>query len=304
MKKINDRKLVVILGPTAAGKTGLGKKLIGDFNGEIISADSRQVYKGLDIGTAKDKKVPQFLIDFKEPNEKFDLSEYQKLASQKLKEIWQRGNLPFLVGGTGLYISAVVDGYILPGDQSDPKLRNELESKSLSQLQEQLKKLDLVTYEKIDIQNKRRMIRALEVKIKTGKSIIEKQTTKKPDYNILMIGIEIPREKLYQKINQRVLEMIDQGLVDEVKKFYLKKYDFKHQAFTGIGYREIADDLEKLNKDEIENYQIPQETIEKIQQDTRNYAKRQMTWFKRDKRINWIDNIDKARKLIKGFLAS
>ncbi|TES96143.1 tRNA (N6-isopentenyl adenosine(37)-C2)-methylthiotransferase MiaB, partial [Patescibacteria group bacterium] len=302
-------KLVVILGPTASGKTGWAKELVKEFRGEIISADSRQVYKGLDIGTAKDlprgkagKKVPQFLVDIKEPNQKFDISEYQELAYQKTEEIWKRGNLPFLVGGTGLYISAVIDGYVLPGDQPNPKLRAELESKNLDELQKELKKLDPITYQKIDFKNKRRVVRALEVWIKTGKSIVEKREMKKPSFDVLIIGIDIPREELYRKINKRVLEMIDQGLVEEVKKFYLKGYNFNHEAFSGIGYREISGDLDKLGRSEIENYQISQEVIEKIQQNTRNYAKRQMTWFRRDKRVRWVGDVDEARELIQGFI--
>ncbi len=318
-KKLKNvkKKLVVILGATASGKTGLAKKLIKQFQAasgtawcpEVISADSKQVYKGLDIGTAKDKSFPQFLIDIKKPGEDFSVSDYQKTAYQKMEEIWERGNFPFLVGGTGLYINAITDGYVLPGDKPDLKLRKELESKSLIELQKQLEKLDKTVCGKIDMQNKRRVVRALEVVIKTGKSITEKQTTRKPDFDILMIGIEVDREKLYQRINKRVLEMIDQGLVDEVKKFYSQGCDFKHGSFSGIGYRQILEDvrcqmgdgrwetLEKVMK----NYKISQETIEKIQQDTRNYAKRQMTWFKRNGKINWVKSVEEAGELVREF---
>jgi tRNA dimethylallyltransferase len=299
----SQKKLVVILGPTASGKTDWAKKLTQEFRGEIISADSRQVYQGLDVGTAKDKKFPQFLVDIKKPNQKFDLAEYQKLAYRKLAEIWQRKNLPFLVGGTGLYISAVVDGYVLPGDGLDSKLRHELESQNLTDLQKQLKKLDSTASGKIDLQNKRRVIRALEVKIKTGKSILEKRGIKKPDFDVLLLGIDISRKELYQRINQRVLKMIKEGLVNEVRKLYLKKYDFNQEAFSGIGYRQIANDFKNLSPKEIKQYQVPQKTIERIQSDTRHYAKRQLTWFKRDKRIRWVSNLSEARRLIREFIS-
>ncbi len=296
------RKLVVILGPTASGKTAWAKELMKKFQGEIISADSRQIYQGLDIGTAKDKKVAQFLIDIKRLNQKFTVSDYQKSATETMAKIWQRGHLPFLVGGTGLYISAVVDGYVLPHDKPDIKLRRKLESRSLVELGKELKKKDPVAYQKVDLKNKRRVVRALEVIIKTGQSIIKKRSLTKPDFDTLLIGIDTPREKLYQRINERVLKMIKEGLVDEVRKFYFKKYNFSQEAFSGIGYRQIAADFKNLSPKEIKKYQVPQKTIERIQADTRHYAKRQLTWFKRDKRINWVKNVGEAEKLIRVFI--
>ena len=196
----------------------------------------------------------------------------------------------------------MVDGYVLPHDKPNYKLRQKLESQSLVELKKELKKKDPLAYRKIDLKNKRRVVRALEVIIKTGQSIIKKRNLKKPNFNVLLIGIDIPREKLYQRINKRVLKMIKEGLVDEVRKLYLKKYDFSHEAFSGIGYRQIANDFKNLSPQEIKQYKVPQKTIEKIQADTRHYAKRQLTWFRKDKRIKWINDIYKAEKLIKEFL--
>lgn len=269
------KKLIVILGPTASGKSELAFKLAKKFKGEIISADSRQIYKEMDIGTAKSKE-PQHLIDIVNPNQEFTLAQYKKLAIEKIKEV----DIPFLVGGTGLYIQAVVDNLDIPQVKPNPKLRKELEKLTPEQLFEKLKKLDPEI--QIDIHNKRRLIRAIEVCISTGKPFPKKK--KKPLFNVLQIGLKTSDEK----INQRVDEMFKKGLEKEVKNL-LKKYPSDLPAFSGIGYKEII--------------QNPETAREQIKLHTRQYAKRQITWFKRDKRIKWVKNYQEAEELVRKFLS-
>ncbi len=269
------KKLIVILGPTASGKSELAVKLAQKFEGEIVSADSRQIYKGMDIGTAKSKE-PQYLIDIIEPDQEFTLAQYKELAVKKIKEI----DTPFLVGGTGLYIQAVVDNLDIPQVKPDKKLREELEKLSSEQLYQKLKKLDSETA--VDSHNRRRLIRAIEVCVSTGKPFPKKK--KKPLFDILQIGLKTSDEK----INRRVDMMFEMGLVKEVESL-IKKYSPNLPAFSGIGYKEII--------------QNPENAREMIKLHTRQYAKRQMTWFKRDKRIKWIKGYEEAKGLVSQFLS-
>ncbi len=299
--------LIVILGPTASGKTELALRLAKKFSGFIISADSRQIYQGMDIGTSKPEgklkkikgekiffvqDIPHFMIDIIPPDQEFTLADYQK---QVYKILATSQKLPFLVGGTGLYISAIVDNYQLPRGKIDKKLREKLNKQTNKELLEKLKQLDPSTYMVIDKNNKRRLVRALEYVITNKQSFARAQKKGSPLFNTLQLGIKIDREKLYQRIDRRVHQMIKAGLIDEVKKL-LKKYPPNLPAFDSIGYREIIDYLEgKINLEQ---------AIKLIQQNTRRYAKRQLTWFKRDSRIHWIENTRQAEKLIKEFISS
>jgi len=278
------KKIIVILGPTASGKSELAFKLAKKFKGEIISADSRQIYREMDIGTAKSKNH-QYLIDLVNPDQEFTLAQYKELAIEKIKE----AKIPFLVGGTGLYIQTIVDNWDIPKIKPNEELRSELEKLNTEQLFERLKKLDPEIV--IDSHNRRRLIRAIEVCLATGKPFPKKK--KEPLFDILQIGLKTTDEK----INRRVDQMFEMGLLDEVKNL-LKKYPANLPAFSGIGYAEL---ITYLNTDLNTDFSL-EETKELIKLHTRQYAKRQMTWFKRDKRIHWIKNYQEAEKLVKKFL--
>lgn len=296
------KKIIVILGPTASGKTELAlkiaKSLSATASGEIISADSRQIYRGMNIGTAKptlkqQRIIPHHLIDIIEPNKNFALSQYKKLAIKKIREIHKKNKIPFLVGGTGLYIQAIVDNLKIPQVKPNKKIREKLEKINLPTLLKQLQKLDPITAQTIDIHNKRRLIRALEVCLITKKPFSQQREKGKPLFDILQIGIKIDKKNLNRKINQRVDEMIETGLVEEVKSL-VKKYSSQLPAMSGIGYREIIQYLDnKISLEYAKNL---------IKLHTRQYAKRQMTWFKRDKKIKWVKNYQEARKLASNFL--
>lgn len=300
-------KLIVILGPTASGKTELAVKAARKFNGEIINADSRQIYIGMNIGTAKPaiikktkpknfityKKITHHLIDIVKPSQIFTLSQYQKSAKKAIDEIHSRGKTPFLVGGTGLYIQSVVDNLKIPEVPPDEKVRKQLERLTNKQLLNKLKKNDLKTFNSIDKNNRRRIIRALEVCFLTKQPFSKLKRKGKPLFNILQIGINLPKDKLDQKIKKRTDAMIEAGLVKEVKRLN-KKYPATLPAMSGIGYKEIISYLKK-------NISL-EEAVELIKKNTRNYAKKQATWFKKDQRIKWIKNLNTAEKLIKDFL--
>jgi len=293
-----DNKLIVILGPTASGKTSLAIKLAQSFNGEIISADSRQIYKNMTIGTAKPSKdelgaIKHHLIDCVRPDHNFTLAEFIQKANKHILAIQKKGKLPFLVGGTGLYISAIVDNYDLPKGKIDLRLRQRLESKSKDELLEYLQELDPETAQTIDNDNSRRLIRALEYVIINNKSFSKNQSIQKSPYDILQIGINIQQPELNKRIEQRTNQMIEEGLVNETNKL-LNKYDNTLPSINTIGYQEIISYLIK----EIDLNQA----IDLIKTHTRQYAKRQMTWFKRDKRINWIEFNWEAESILRKFL--
>ncbi|HRY63242.1 MAG TPA: tRNA (adenosine(37)-N6)-dimethylallyltransferase MiaA [Patescibacteria group bacterium] len=304
---MSNPKIIVILGPTASGKTKLAVTLAQKFKGEIISADSRQIYRGLDIGTGKDlneyerllpltkgeRKRGYHLINIKNPNQKFNVANFKKLALQKIKEITARGHLPFLVGGTGLYLSALIDNYQIPKVKPDTQIRKKLAAMTLTQKLTLLQKLDPASFKTVDLKNPRRLDRALEVCL-SGQKFSASRGVKEPLVNPLIIGLQIPREKLNKKINARVEQMIKKGLVAETKKL-IKQYGINSAPLQTIGYVEI---IGYLN-----NKYTPAETFELIKTHTRQYAKRQMTWFQRDKRIHWITKKNEAKKLIKQFVS-
>ena len=290
------KPLIVILGPTSSGKTEMGFKLAKKYNGEIINADSRQIYREMDIGTGKTdiqysiSNIPVHLINIKNPNQKFSLSQYKKLAIKTIKDIHKRGKIPILVGGTGLYISAIVDNLEIPKASSNKIIRQKLENHSNQYLFKKLKKVDLKSAKIIGENNKRKLIRAIEVYEITDKPFSEQKTKGEPLFNILQIGIKTDREKLYNKIDKRVDKMIKAGLIKETKKLS-QKYSFDLPAMSGIGYREVGQYLQ--NKIALE------EAIQKMKFRTHQYARRQMTWFKRDERIEWVENYKEAEKLVR-----
>lgn len=294
------QKVVVILGPTSSGKTEMSLKLAKKFNGVIISADSRQIYKDMDIATAKVKKtdrqnIPHYMLDIVKPNEEFTLSLYQKTVLNLLNSIAKNNFkktkkiLPFIVGGTGLYIKSIIDGYKIPNIPPNKKLRDDLNKKSLEELIKKLTKLDPCT--NVDISNKRRVIRAIEILNATGNLKLESSP---PNFDFLQIGILVPRDKLNQRIIQKIEAMYKEGLVKETKILLNKDYDINLPAMSVLGYQHIY----KYLKNKI----TLKQALELMVQSTKRFAKRQMTWFKKDKRINWITNYSKAEKLIQKFL--
>lgn len=279
--------LIVVLGPTASGKTSLSLKIAKKINGEIISADSRQIYKYMDIATDKLPKQDQegikhHMVDIIGPNRQFTLADYKRLAIKTIKDIHSRKKVPILVGGTGLYISAVCENYQIPKVPPNYKLRQELEEKYKERggeyLFKRLKKLDPKTAQKIDPRNSRYLIRALEINLIGKKNKTDQK--KEPLFEILKIGIDWPREMLYDRINQRVEEQIRKGLVEEIK-ILLEKYNRGLPSMSSLGYPQIIKYLD--------GELTLKEAKELLQKETRNYAKRQMTWFRRDEDIVWVE---------------
>ena len=293
-----DKKLIVILGPTASGKSGLAVKLAKKFNGEIISADSRQVYRGMDIGTGKVTKkemegIFHYLLDVVSPKRRFTVFQYRKLAINAINKILKKGKIPVLCGGTGFYIQAVVDGILIPEVPPDWKLRKKLEKKSLKELFFQLKKLDPKRAKKIDKKNPRRLIRALEVIIKTKKPI--PALKKKPlPYPVLMLGIKKDFQTLKKLIKGRLLKRLKRGMIAEVKRLKKSGVSWKRLEDFGLEYRWITKFLQK----KISFLEMKKE----LQKDIEHFAKRQMNWFKRDQKIRWVKNYKEAEKLVKKFL--
>lgn len=285
--------LIAILGPTAVGKSELALKLAQEFRGEIVSADSRQVYRGMDIGTAKptqkeQARIPHHLIDLVNPNENFSLSDYQRLAYETISSIHARGHVPFLVGGSGLYVRAVLEGLTIPRVQPNLKRRAELEHLAASDLYARLQALDPAAAGKISPGNARRMIRALEVIEATGDQISLLQKSSAPSYAILRLGLTLPREQLYNRINARVDDMIVRGLVEEVRTLmgslesHAAMGEVNGGPMSGLGYRQIA----MYVSGEIDLA----EAIRLLKRDTRRFVHHQYSWFRLDDpRIKWFD---------------
>ena len=289
-------KIVAVVGPTGSGKTAWAKILAQKFGGKVISADSRQIYQGMDIGTGKDKTFPQDLIDIVLPTQTFSVAEYQKKANVLINQYLQDGSLPILVGGTGLYIDAVLYNYIIPNLQKDSlQLRQSLEKLSDKLLVQKLKKIDPASAAKIDLKNRRRVIRALEVATLSKKSFVGLRKKGEPKYKFLILGIKTDRQTLYAKIDARIDQMIKDGLVEEVRGL-LKKYRPDLPALNTIGYKEIIDYLN--------GGMFLKEAIAKIKTNTHAYVRRQETWFRRDENIKWVSSIAEAEKLIRKFLRS
>lgn len=280
--------LVIITGPTGIGKTELSLDLAKKYKGEIISSDSMQIYKKLNIGTAKidlDKiSIPHHMIDIIEPSDNFTVADFKNEAKKIITDINNRGGLAFLVGGTGLYINSLV--YNLDFTETEPdydyrkELRDILDKKGSEFLYEKLLELDENVAEKIHKNNGQRIIRALEI-LKHGNKKGDNFHEENNDYNLIYIGLNMDRAKLYEKINQRVDKMIELGLVDEVKNLLVEGLDKNSQSLKAIGYKEVIAYLDgEIDFDEM---------VDLIKKNSRHYAKRQLTWFRRDDRIKWFD---------------
>jgi len=310
-------KIIAIVGPTASGKTGLSLALAKEFNGEVINADSRQVYTRMDIGTdkpageyvfppgekGKRKKsggmfiaegVPHHLVDIVDPGAEFTLADFKTRAQAAIDDILKRGKLPIMVGGTGLYIWSIVDNLDMPKVAPNKSLRRCLEEKSLPELVRLLKLSDPEAAERVDLNNPRRVLRALEVWILTGESFAKQQKKSAPIYDVLQIAYDLPKETLKQRIEERVGQQLDRGLVGETKSLVARKYGWNLPSMSSIGYRQIGYFLR--------GEMSLEQAVECLKRDTRRYAKRQLTWFKRDKRINWIKEESQARELVNKFL--
>ena len=301
-------KLVAIVGPTGIGKTKLAIQLGLHFNGEIINADSRQIYRHMDIGTAKPGKeelvsVPHHLVDIIEPNQEFSLPEYQKLANNAIHDIQSRGKVPFLVGGSGLYIWAVLEGWVVPKVAPDVTYRRELEKKAeigqAAELYQELQQIDPAAAEKIDPHNIRRVIRALEVNKTADKSFSQLQKKQPPPFQSLIIGLTADRKELYRRADDRVDNMIKQGFVDEVNSLLKNGYSTDLPAMSSIGYREIGRYLNgEMTLDE---------AVYKIKTGTHRFIRHQYAWFRlKDERIKWFDvekmTVGEIVSVVEGFV--
>lgn len=288
--------LLIIAGPTAIGKTEISINLAKKLNGEIISTDSMQIYKYMNIGSAKISYnemngVPHYLIDFLEPSKEFSVSDFKSLATEKIKNIQSRGKLPILVGGTGLYIDSIICDMNFTESEKDDEYRQYLwelaEEKGNEYIHDMLKNIDIESYNSIHYNNRKRVIRALEVYKLTNKpfsSFRAKNNIYNSSYNIYYYVLNMKREVLYERINKRVDIMMDKGLVDEVKKLKDMGLHSEMQSMKGIGYKEI---MYYLNGDI-----SLEESVDVIKQGSRNYAKRQLTWFRKDPRAIFINKED------------
>ncbi|MBQ7410703.1 MAG: tRNA (adenosine(37)-N6)-dimethylallyltransferase MiaA [Clostridia bacterium] len=292
-------KVVVIVGPTASGKTAISIELAKKINGEIISSDSMQIYKDMDIGTAKVTKeeaegIKHYLIDCVSPDERYTVSDFKRDAENAIKEILEKGKTPIVVGGTGLYVNSLIYGIEYQDMKFDEQYRNELMEKAeseqgLDKLWNEANRIDPEAMTKISRNDKKRIVRVLEIYKATGKNkteqeIISRQNGVKYDYKVF--GITMDREKLYDKINRRVDIMIKNGLEQEVRNL-LEKYNEFPTAMQGLGYKEVVEYFDGILTRE--------EMIEKIKQESRRYAKRQLTWFRKNKETIWLDSQNDMR---------
>lgn len=292
-------KVIVICGPTASGKTKLSIEVAKMVNGEIVSADSMQIYKDMTIGTAKPtteemQGIKHYLIDFVSPDKRYSVAEYKNDAINAIGEIISKGKTPIVVGGTGLYVNSLIYEIEYPSVELDTNYRKKLEEiaekEGLDRLYEMAMKVDKLAMKKISQNDKKRICRVLEIYHATGKTKTQieiESRANEPKYDYLVFGISMDREKLYDRINKRVDIMIEDGLIDEVKKV-LNKYDDFPTAMQGLGYKEV---VEYINGDTTK-----EEMIEKIKMETRRYAKRQLTWFRRYDNITWIDGLDDIQR--------
>ncbi|WP_433749987.1 tRNA (adenosine(37)-N6)-dimethylallyltransferase MiaA [Falsibacillus pallidus] len=288
---MEKKKLIVLIGPTAVGKTSLSIELAKEFGCEIISGDSMQVYRGMDIGTAKIrnqemKGIPHHLLDIKDPSEHFSAAEFQQIVRKKIDEIHSRGKMPMIVGGTGLYIQAVLYDYQFteaPGDESfRRKLEQRAQKEGSNGLYEDLKGIDPHSAKNIHPNNVRRVIRALEIFHCTGKTMSEYQESQDSEmlYDTALVGLTMDRDLLYQRINHRVDLMVHEGLLEEVKGLHqINLRDV--QSIQAIGYKEIYEYLD--GKSSLDD------ALENLKQNSRRYAKRQLTWFRNKMDVQWFD---------------
>lgn len=281
-------RTLVILGPTAAGKSALAIEKAKELDGEIISADSMQVYRGMDIGTAKlivpeRQGIPHHLIDIRDPDEEWTVADFVGEAQNLKSKIQKKGRVPIIVGGTGLYLWALLKGYSFPISPADKKLRARLEKESLPMLYARLSTVDAPSANRIHPNDKKRIIRALEVFELTGKRISELQEPRRSVAgSFRLVGISPPRETLYARIEQRVDDMMKKGLVEEVKGLLEKGYSRDLNSMQALGYKETIEYLDgRWTKEKM---------VEELKKRTRNFAKRQMTWFRRFENVDWRES--------------
>lgn len=299
---MNKPKVIVIAGPTASGKTSLSIELAKKINGEIVSSDSMQIYKDMNIGTAKPTTeemdgIQHYLIDFVSPDKRYSVADFKRDAEIAIDNILKKGKVPIVVGGTGLYIDTLIYGIEYPEIEFDEEYREELmriadSEEGLESLYEEAKNIDKDAIEKISPNDKKRITRILEVYKATGKTKTELERISRENgvrYDYKVFAINMDREKLYERINLRVDLMLEQGLLEEVENL-IKKYKEFPTAMQGLGYKEVVEFFDgKLTKDEM---------IDKIKQESRRYAKRQLTWFRKNKEIIWIDGLEEKTKNI------
>ena len=298
---MNKPKVIVICGPTASGKTSLSIELAKKINGEIISCDSMQIYKDMNIGTAKVTEeemqgIQHYLIDFVSPDVRYSVANYKNDAEKAIETIIDKGKIPIIVGGTGLYLDSLIYGIEYPEIKFDEKYRekleNEIEENGLEYLYSKAKEIDEQAMQKISPNDKKRIIRVLEIYHATGKNKTEQEIEsrkKEVKYDYKIFAINMDREKLYERINIRVDEMIENGLIEEVEDLQ-KKYNHFPTAMQGLGYKEVVEYLQnQITRDEM---------IEKIKQESRRYAKRQLTWFRKNKQTIWLDGLSEKENNI------
>lgn len=293
MKKNSPKlpKIIVIVGPTASGKSDLAVLLAKELNGEVISADSRQVYRGMDIGSGKItqkemQKIPHHLLDVASPTRIFSVAQFKQKGEQTVTDIIKRDKLPIVCGGTGFYIQALVDGLMLPDVRADLKLRKRFSIMNTGELFIMLKKIDPKRAKNIDSKNKVRLIRALEIAMTLGKVPPLKHEAK---YSPLFIGLNVPLPTLHERISLRLNKRMRAGMVSEVKRLLLSGVSTKRMEALGLEYRYIARFLNKQTD--------KSQMLKELEASIKQYAKRQYTWFRRDKRINWIAYTDQAEAL-------
>lgn len=285
-------KVVAIVGATASGKTAYSIELAKKINGEIVSADSRLVYKGFDIGTAKPTidemdGVPHHMVDIVEPEFEYSAGLYKKQAKDVISQILLRGNVPIICGGTGLYIDILLKNYDLPEIEANRELRNELTQLDTANLEDMLKNLDIDAFTSIDKNDRKKMIRAIEIIKTTNKPLSQTRGMNKSEYNVEWIGKNFDRKTLYERIDKRVDIMIENGLVEETINL-LEKHGRIPNLVNTIGYREILG--------YIDNQCSLEQAAELLKKNTRNYAKRQLTWFRRNEEIKWDIYPEKLKK--------
>lgn len=292
-------RIIAIVGPTSSGKTSLAIEIAKQVNGEIISADSRQIYRGLDIGAGKVTKtemrgIPHHLLDVANPKRAMSVVQYERLATRAVQDILKRGKVPILCGGTGLYIDAVLTKQSFPSVPPDAKLRHRLARLSTKELFEKLKKLDLVRAQNIDAKNPHRLIRAIEIATALG-SVPVRASTESP-YDTLIVGLTLPREELQNRIHIRLTARMHRGMVAEAERLHANRLSWKRMEELGLDYRALAHFLQnKITK---------QEMIRVIEKENWLYAKRQMVWFKRNKNIQWFkpQEITTILRVVKDYL--
>jgi len=301
-------KLIAVVGPTASGKTDLAVRLAKAFGGEVISADSRQFYRGMEIGsdtvtgtartvggfrTVVHDGIPHHLVSFRSPKRPVTVAEFARMARRRIRSVLKRGRVPFLVGGSGLYVKAVVDNLAIPEVKADPKVRATLERRSTGALFAELRRKDPQYADRIAPKNRRYAIRALEVIAATGKPFSVLQRAQEAEYDVLELGIARSREEMYARIDARVDALMRKGLLEEAERLS-KRYGWDLPSMSGLGHRQLGAYLRGETALE--------EAVRLVKRDTRHFAKRQMTWFRRDGRIIWVKTYAEAKRRVSAFL--